>query len=98
MLIVSQDKEEIVNFNVSFSVYITEKYDYDKNETIGYNIFVKHFEEVEFLGTYKTKERAREVLEEIIEFYEDTKQKMMLQNVHMLYAEKFDFVYYMPQQ
>lgn len=66
MIIVSQDKETIVNFNVSFSAYIREKYDYDKNETIGYNIFVKHFEDVEFLGTYKTKERAKEVLQEII--------------------------------
>ena len=93
MIIVSQDKEEIVNFNVSFSVYITEKYDYDKNETIGYNIFVKHFEEVEFLGTYKTKERAKEVLQEIIKIYECCRTKDL-----KIYGYNTGNTYYMPKE
>lgn len=62
MIIVSQDKEEIVNFNMVESIWIcsdeegrfTIEATADTNSTLGY---------------YKTKERAKEVLREIIDEY-----------------------------
>ena len=92
MIIVSQDKKAIYNFDNISSIQIE-----GCNGT--YNLIVyDQINDRDSLGTYETEERAIQVLGEIIEFYEDTKQKMMLQNVHMLYAEKNDFVYYMPLQ
>ena len=64
MIIVSQDKEEIVNFDKVESIWIdsdeegrfTIEATADTNSTLGY---------------YKTKERAKEVLQEIIEIYRE---------------------------
>lgn len=62
MIIVSQDKEEIVNFNKIENVWIC---------TDGEGRFsieaAAHTNSR--LGYYKTKERAKEVLQEIIHFY-----------------------------
>ncbi len=63
MIIVSQDKLRISE-NMEIGVYPEYK---DKNdeEIIGYKIE----NDYTYLGTYKTEERAKEVLEEIIERY-----------------------------
>lgn len=66
MLIVSQDKEEIVNFDKVESIWIcsdeegrfTIEATADTNSTLGY---------------YETKERAKEVLQEIVKEYENVK-------------------------
>lgn len=66
MLIVSQDKEEIVNFDKVESIWIcsdeegrfTIEATADTNSTLGY---------------YETKERAKEILEEIVKEYENVK-------------------------
>ena len=62
MIIVSQDREEIVNFDKVESIWIcsdeegsfTIEVTADTNNTLGY---------------YKTKEKAKEVLQEIIRYY-----------------------------
>lgn len=65
MIIVSQDRDKIVNFGNLTQVYITQD-----EEKIAWFI---RFETVDSLyddlGEYKTEERAKEVLEEIIELY-----------------------------
>lgn len=66
MLIVSQDKEEIVNFDKVESIWIcsdeegrfTIEATADTNSSLGY---------------YETKERAKEILEEIVKEYENVK-------------------------
>ena len=66
MLIVSQDKEEIVNFDKVESIWIcsdeegrfTIEATADTNSTLGY---------------YETNERAKEILEEIVKEYENVK-------------------------
>lgn len=67
MIIVSQDKEKIVNFDNMTRVYITfDEGDDDvciRTETVD-SLY-------EDLGYYKTEERAKEVLAEIIKFYRD---------------------------
>ena len=66
MIIVSQDKKRIVNFDNLTQVYIT----HCEEDNTGYFI---RFETVdglyEDLGEYATEERAKEVLQEIIERY-----------------------------
>ena len=68
MIIVSQDKEEIINFDNMTRVYITFDEDDDyvciRTETVD-SLY-------EDLGYYKTEERAKEVLQEIISKYKTT--------------------------
>lgn len=67
MIIVSQDKEKIVNFDNMTRVYITFDEGNDdvciRTETVD-SLY-------EDLGYYKTEERAKEVLAEIIKSYRD---------------------------
>ena len=67
MLIVSQDKNEILNFNNIMNIEIT---DCDED---GFGIFagfiVGRDDNYRLLGYYKTEERAKEVLHGIIEHY-----------------------------
>ena len=67
MIIVSQDKDNIVNFDNIVSIGLND-FDIDREatfqritaETIGTSVV---------LGDYKTEERAKEVLQEIIKSY-----------------------------
>lgn len=67
MLIVNQDRDKIVNFGNLTQVYITQ------DEETAYFI---RFETVDSLyddlGEYKTEERAKEVLQEIVNKYKTT--------------------------
>ena len=68
MIIVSQDKEKIVNFDNLTQVYITQ----DEEETA---YFIR-YETVESLnddlGKYETEERSKEVLQGIVSKYKTT--------------------------
>lgn len=71
MIIVSQDKDNIVNFDNVVSVGIIDFDINDKNcwqritaETLGTAVV---------LGDYKTEERAKEVLKEITRMYQETR-------------------------
>ena len=63
MIIVSQDKEEIVNFDNVESIWIDEDYE-EKEFTIEATADTNST-----LGCYKTKERAKEVLQDIVKHY-----------------------------
>ena len=75
MIIVSQDKMEIFNFEEMFRLYV----DNWSNEEFATepNCFCIKAEKSSdnmicaFLGEYKTEERAKEVLQEIIKSYRD---------------------------
>lgn len=65
MIIVSQDKETIVNFDNLIQIYITQ----DEEKTaffIRYEMVDSLYDD---LGKYKTEERAKEVLQEIVKKY-----------------------------
>lgn len=62
MIIVSQDKEEIINLDNIQRLYIDSDY-------ISTVIYAECIEDDIFIGTYITKERAKEVLQEIVENY-----------------------------
>lgn len=68
MIIVSQDKEKIVNFDNLTQVYITQ----DEEETAYFIRFETVDSLYDDLGEYKTEERAKEVLQEIVSKYKTT--------------------------
>lgn len=68
MIIVSQDKKRIVNFDNLTQVYITNC----QEDNTGYFIRFETVDSLyEDLGDYATEERAKEVLQEIIKEYRD---------------------------
>ena len=67
MIIVSQDKTKIVNFDNLTQIYITQ----DEEETANFIRYESVDSLYEDLGEYKTEERAKEVLQEIIKSYRD---------------------------
>ena len=67
MIILKQDKKGIVNFKNVTDIYVDKGEDEDK-----YFLFyipVCSLEGLDILGIYETEERAKEVLQEIIEEY-----------------------------
>lgn len=67
MVIISQDKNMIINFNSIVSVYVIKNYISEEESYKGYNIDFATNEEINFvLATYNTEERAKEVLQEIV--------------------------------
>lgn len=63
MIIVSQDKDKIINYDNVQLLWINENI---LNKTIKtFYIYADH----DFLGEYETEERAKEVLQEIIDMY-----------------------------
>ena len=65
MLIVNQDRDKIVNFGNLTQVYITQ----DEEKIACFIRFETVDSLYDDLGEYKTKERAKEVLQEIIKRY-----------------------------
>ena len=65
MLILSQDKTKIVNFDNLIQIYITQ----DEEETANFIRYESVDSLYDDLGEYKTEERAKEVLQEIVNTY-----------------------------
>lgn len=65
MIIVSQDKDKIVNFDNLTQIYITQ----DEEETAYFIRFETVDSLYDDLGEYKTEERAKEVLDWIVTCY-----------------------------
>ena len=92
MLIISQDKCTIVNLDNIKTIELDEEKDFKSI------IIFRETDEVEtgvcglIIGHYTTKERAKEVLQEIIETYLDCNEQSVLAN----YAYVKNEVYEMP--
>lgn len=70
MIIVSQNKNMIINFNSTVSTYVIKDYVSEEKGYKAYNINFATKEKINFvLATYKTEERAKEILQEIIDMY-----------------------------
>lgn len=66
MIILSQDKLQIFNFRTAKNIWIEEEeVEINQIEQIVYSIYI----DGEIVGAYETKERAKEVLQEIIQKY-----------------------------
>lgn len=63
MIIVSQDREKLVNFSNVNLIIVRE------NKIISFDNTYTDCQDGDLFGTYKNKERAKEVLQEIIEIH-----------------------------
>ena len=93
MIIVSQDKTEIVNFDNITRIYVHKC----PNEISDVRCDTVN-DLVINLGNYDTEERAKEVLQEIIEFYEISKRHECSSNNGMTLFIKITFVYETPKE
>lgn len=76
MLIISQDKMEVYNFDEIFRLYV-DNWSNEEFATEPNCFYIKAEKSSDnmicsFLGEYKTEERAKEVLQEIIKAYKET--------------------------
>lgn len=98
MIILNQDKSEIVNFNEAFRLYADNWSDEDFS--MEPNCFCIRAEKSgdhttsAFLGKYATMERAKEVLQEIIKAYLDCNE----QNHLAEFAYVKNKIYEMPEE
>ena len=91
MIIVSQDKLQIFNFKTAKNIWIEEEeVEINQIEQVVYSIYI----DGEIVGEYETKERAKEVLQEIIKAYLDCNE----QNALAEYAYVKNKVYEMPEE
>ena len=89
MIIVSQDKEKIVNFDNLTQIYITQDEE-EKTNFIRYETVDSLYDD---LGEYSTKERAKEVLQKIATQYENSMWKLGKQG----FSFQNEFIYRMPE-
>ena len=90
MIIVSQDKTKMVNFDNLIQIYITQ----DEEETANFIRYESVDSLYDDLGEYKTEERAKEVLQEIIEAYLDCNEE----NIYEKFAYVKNKVFEMPER
>ena len=75
MIILSQDKLQIFNFKTAKNIWIEEEeVEINQIEQVVYSIYI----DGEIVGEYKTEERAKEVLQEIINSYLDCNEQNYL--------------------
>lgn len=90
MIIVSQDKKAIHNFNNILSIQI------EKSNSTFKLIIYDAINDNTSIGEYATEERAKEILEEIVEKYENC---CRLQETHGISITlKNNYVYEMPKE
>lgn len=96
MIIVSQDKDKIINHDNVQLLWINKNILKNiLNETIEtFYIYADH----DFLGEYKTEERAKEVLKEIWKFYEISKRYECSSNNGITIFLEPKFAYQMPER
>ena len=97
MIIVSQDKTKIVNFDNLTQIYITQ----DEEETATFIRYETVDSLYDDLGEYKTEERAKEVLIGIMQAYLDSENYKYVNQ--LMTAQELDrlqdgLVYEMPKE
>ena len=96
MLILSQDKETILNFNNAVTLYVIRDSFSEEKGLENYNIDYSTNDEINYvLGTYATRERAKEILQEIMGKYEFS-CRMKYRGSTMLGLDNY-FLYKMPK-
>ena len=91
MIIVSQDKDNVINYDNVKSLWIDDNVLDKTNTTFYINA------DDDFLGEYETEERAKEVLKEIWKFYEISKRYECSSNNGITIFLEPKFAYQMPE-
>lgn len=95
MIIVSQDKKSIYNFDNAKSIDILENEIYITDNILA--------DEGVLIGVYETEERADEVKKDIVKCYANTEQYKCLCNINNIQTETLNdllenaFIYGMPE-
>lgn len=92
MIIVSQDKDNIINFDNVENIDIVA--DLDGTGEVPYEIYYETKSKRDTLGRYKTEERAKDVLKEITNEY----LKCNITNIVHNYAYVENRAYKMPEK
>lgn len=93
MIIVNQDKDQMFNFeNV---IYITVNY---LNKVVATTNWNDNADGAYELGKYKTEERAKEVLQDIISRYEAIQLTKMSNKDYGYTLQDYTLVYEMPKE
>ncbi len=90
MIIVSQDKETIINFESITRISIIPPVEEGDKYSIAINGCLD-------LGYYKTEERAKEVLIEIYRRYEHSEHLKSSKSISTQNFGEYDFIYKMPE-
>ena len=90
MIIVSQAKDEIINFKNMNNIYISRTGEIRACANMEDCVYV--------LGNYSTQERAKEVLKEIWKFYEISKRYECSSNNGITIFLEPKFAYQMPEK
>lgn len=90
MIIVSQAKDEIINFKNMNNIYISRTGEIRACANMEDCVYV--------LGNYSTQERAKEVLKEIWKFYEISKRYECSRNNGITIFLEPKFAYQMPEE
>lgn len=90
MIIVSQAKDEIINFKNMNNIYISRTGEIRACANMEDCVYV--------LGNYSTQERAKEVLKEIWKFYEISKRYECSSNNGITIFLEPKFAYQMPEE
>lgn len=103
MLIIGQDKRQVINFDGIFELYITiwsSKNDFalDPDCWCIKADKLANSRNSYFLGQYKTEERAKEVLQEIVQAYVDSKKSKEAQKVFGYSVIPSNTYYEMPEE
>ena len=94
MIIVSQDKKRIVNFDNLTQIYITQ----DEEETATFIRYETVDSLYDDLGEYKTEERAKEVLQKILKYYDSLKTNTIYAISDKDYPMDMKSYYEMPKE
>lgn len=70
MLILTQDKDQIINFDNIVDIYANKEYDYNKDKSISY-IYYTTNSFTRKIGKYSSIERCKEILQEILSTYKE---------------------------
>lgn len=75
MIILSRNKEQIININNLINITIINEYGIDEkiNEIQSSSIVGEEYNKRIYLGTYETKERAKEILLDIYSKFSENK-------------------------
>ena len=97
MIIISQDKKIISNFERTIGIQIDEHITNSDGEK---DYEIKEISERKecVIGVYEDEERAKEVLQEIAEFYKMSKRYECSSNNGMAIFIKKTFIYAMPKE
>lgn len=73
MLILTQDKDQIINFDNIVDIYANKEYDYNNDKSIAY-IYYTTNSFTRKIGKYSSIERCKEILQEILSTYKESKK------------------------